>query len=279
MVLDELAAVRPDLAGRAGLVIETTLDATLQRTATRSLRVRLGRVADRGATNGAVVVVGTADGAVLVLVGSADFADEAAGQVNMALAPRQPGSAMKPLLYAAAFERGYTAASMLLDIPTSFQTPIGVYTPENFDHRNRGPVPLRTALASSLNVPAVRTLADIGPATLVGMAQRAGLSDNRLARAVRAVARAGLGRGAAAAAHRGVRGDREQWPSRRDPHADARARRRDGRGALRTRAARALARHVSRARVPARRHPQRPDRARAGLRGRARYWRRRSRRR
>ena len=177
MVLDELAAVRPDLAGRAGLVIETTLDATLQRTATRSLRVRLGRVADRGATNGAVVVVDTADGAVLVLVGSADFADEAAGQVNMALAPRQPGSAMKPLLYAAAFERGYTAASMLLDIPTSFQTPIGVYTPENFDHRNRGPVPLRTALASSLNVPAVRTLADIGPATLVGMAQRAGLSD------------------------------------------------------------------------------------------------------
>ena len=176
MVLDELAAVRPDLAGRAGLVIETTLDATLQRTATRSLRVRLERVADSGATNGAVVVLDAAVGAVLVLVGSADFADEAAGQVNMALAPRQPGSAMKPLLYAAAFERGYTAASMLLDIPTSFLTPLGVYTPENFDHRHRGPVALRTALASSLNVPAVRTLADIGPGTLVGMAQRAGLS-------------------------------------------------------------------------------------------------------
>lgn len=176
MVLDELATVRPDLAARGGLVVETTLDATLQRAATRSLRVRLERIAAWGAGNGAVVVIEPATGALLAVVGSADFGEAEAGQVNMALAPRQTGSAMKPLLYAAAFEQGYTAATMLLDVPSSFPTPIGVYTPVNADHRFRGPVALRTALASSLNVPAVRTLDDIGPGAMVRMANRAGLS-------------------------------------------------------------------------------------------------------
>ena len=177
MVMDELASVRPDLAGRPGLIVETTLDATLQRAATRALRVRLDRIAAWGAGNGAVVVMDAASGALIALVGSADFAEAEAGQVNMALAPRQPGSAMKPLLYAAALEHGYTAASMLLDVPSSFQTPLGVYIPTNADHRYRGPVALRTALASSLNVPAVRTLDEIGVAALVRTANRAGLSD------------------------------------------------------------------------------------------------------
>lgn len=176
MVLDELASIRPDLAGRRGLAVETTLDATLQRAATRALRVRLERIAAWGAGNGAVVVIEPSSGALLALVGSADFAEADAGQVNMALAPRQPGSAMKPILYAAALEHGYTAASMLLDVPSSFQTPVGVYIPTNADHRYRGPVALRTALASSLNVPAVRTLDAIGVAALVRTANRAGLS-------------------------------------------------------------------------------------------------------
>ncbi|MXZ63603.1 MAG: penicillin-binding protein [Chloroflexi bacterium] len=177
MVLDELTTVRPDLAGRDGLVVETTLDATLQRAATRSLRVRLERIAAWGAGNGAVVVIEPATGALVALVGSADFEETETGQVNMALAPRQTGSALKPLLYAAAFEHGYTAGSMLLDVPSSFPTPIGVYTPVNADHRYRGPVALRTALASSLNVPAVRTLDRIGAGALVRMANRAGLSE------------------------------------------------------------------------------------------------------
>ena len=176
MVLDELATLRPDLADRPGLIIETTLDATLQRAATRALRVRLERIAQWGAGNGAVVVIEPRSGALLALVGSADFAEAEAGQVNMALAPRQTGSAMKPLLYAAAFEHGYTAASMLLDVPSSFQTPVGVYIPTNADHRYRGPVALRTALASSLNVPAVRTLDEIGVGALVRTANRAELS-------------------------------------------------------------------------------------------------------
>ena len=175
MVEEELARIRPDLLGRPGLVIETTLDASLQREANRSVRAHLGRIADHNAGNGAVVAIDAGSGAVLVLVGSADFSEEGAGQVNMALALRQPGSALKPFLYAAAFERGYTAATPLLDVPSSFETPIGSYQPVNYDLRFRGPTPLRVALASSLNVPAVRTLDDIGIDAMLEMAHRAGL--------------------------------------------------------------------------------------------------------
>lgn len=177
MVEDELAAIRPDLAGRSGLVIETTLDATLQREANRSVRAHLGRVADRNAGNGAVVALEAASGAVVALVGSADFASEDAGQVNMAVALRQPGSALKPFLYGAAFEQGYTAATPLLDVPSSFATAEGSYRPINYDHRFRGPTPLRAALASSLNVPAVRTLDDIGIEAFLEITRRFGLDD------------------------------------------------------------------------------------------------------
>ena len=177
MVDDELARLRPDLAGRPGLIIETTLDSALQREAARSVRAHLSRVADRNAGNGAVVVLDAGSGALLALVGSADFSEERSGQVNMALALRQPGSALKPFLYAAAFERGYTAASVLLDVPSSFQTPVGSYQPVNYDLRYRGPTPLRTALASSLNVPAVRTLDQIGVDALLEIADRVGLEE------------------------------------------------------------------------------------------------------
>ena len=177
MVEDELAAIRPDLAGRPGLVIETTLDATLQREARRSVRAHLGRIADRNAGNGAVVALEAESGAVLVLVGSAYFAAEDAGQVNMAVALRQPGSALKPFLYGAALEQGYTAATPLLDVPSGFATAEGSYRPTNSDHRFRGPTPLRTALASSLNVPAVRTLDDIGIGAFLEVAGRFGLRE------------------------------------------------------------------------------------------------------
>ncbi len=175
MVGEELARLRPDLAGRPGLIVETTLDGALQREATRSVRAHLDEIADRNAGNAAVVVLDTASGALLAVVGSADFSEEHAGQVNMALAPRQPGSTLKPLLYGAAFERGYTAATPLLDVPSSFLTPAGSYQPLNSDLRFHGPTPLRVALASSLNVPAVRTLDRLGVEALIQVASRFGL--------------------------------------------------------------------------------------------------------
>ncbi len=178
-VYQELADVRPDLLSAPGVIIETTLQAPLQREAERVTRLRLDEIKDKNAGNAAVVVLEPSSGRILTMVGSGDFFREPDGQINMALRPRQPGSALKPLLYVAAFERGYTAATPLLDIPTTFDTSTGPYAPSNYDRKFHGPVPLRTALASSLNVPAVRTLDDIGIDAFLNVAHRASLNTLR----------------------------------------------------------------------------------------------------
>ena len=158
-------------------MIETTLDPGLQQEAERLVAVHLQELANRNVTNAAVVSLDPRDGRIVAMVGSAGFDDAShAGQVNMALAERQPGSALKPFLYAAAFEHGYTPASMLLDVPSTFDTPQGPYSPLNYDRRFHGPVSLRTALASSFNVPAVRTLNQLGIDTFLEMAHRVGLN-------------------------------------------------------------------------------------------------------
>src|SRR5688572_4108816 len=175
-VQDELARLLPG-ADSCGLVVETTLDAGLQLEAQRQVDYQLALLKDRDVNNAAAVVLEPATGRVLAMVGNADFDDaEASGQVNMALQARQPGSALKPFLYASALEKGYTAASMLLDVPTHFDTESGPYEPLNYDRRFHGPVPLRVALASSLNVPAVRTLDEIGVDSLLTIAHRLGLN-------------------------------------------------------------------------------------------------------
>ncbi len=173
----ELARVRPDLAGQSGLIIETTLDAGLQQESERLVRLRLEELARRNVTNGAVIVLEPGSGRILAMVGSATDGDPAhGGDINMALEPRQPGSALKPLLYGAAFEHGYTAATPLLDVPTTFLTDQGPYTPLNYDRMFHGVVPLRTALASSFNVPAVRTLDALGLDAFLEVAHRFGLA-------------------------------------------------------------------------------------------------------
>ncbi len=181
MVYQELDRVLRDRPA-TGLVIETTLDAGLQYEAERSVRTRLGRLEEHRAGSAAVVALDPRDGRLLALVGSADF-DAPSGQINMAMEPRQPGSALKPLLYALALERGFTPASMLLDVPSTFETNDGPYRPVNYDLRFRGPVSLRVALASSLNVPAVRTLDALGVDALLEMAHRAGLGSLEAAEA------------------------------------------------------------------------------------------------
>ncbi len=175
--LAELARVRPDLAGRDGLVIETTLDAGLQTETERLARARLAPLADRNVTDAALVAIEPGTGRIVALVGGATDGDAShGGAIDMATARRQPGSALKPFLYAAAFERGYTAATPLLDVPTTFVTPDSTYAPLNFDRSFHGVVPLRTALGSSLNVPAVRTLDAIGVDAMIEMLQRVGLT-------------------------------------------------------------------------------------------------------
>src|SRR5438093_2315075 len=173
----ELARLRPDLAGRDGLVIETTLDAGLQSESERLVRLRLATLRDRNASDAALVAVEPGTGRIVAWVGSATDGDPAhGGDIDMARTPRQPGSALKPFLYAAAFEHGYTAATPLLDVPSTFATDDGPYAPANFDRTFHGVVPLRVALASSLNIPAVRTLNAIGIDAMLEITHRFGLS-------------------------------------------------------------------------------------------------------
>ncbi|HEV8535369.1 MAG TPA: transglycosylase domain-containing protein [Candidatus Limnocylindria bacterium] len=175
--LAELARIRPDLARRGGLVIETTLDAGLQLETERLVRIRLAQLADRNVTDAAVVAIEPGTGRIVSMVGSATDGDPLhGGDFNMAVTPRQPGSALKPFVYAAAFERGLTPATPLLDVPTSFTTTAGPYTPLNFDRSFHGVVPLRVALASSLNVPAVRTQDALGLDATLEIAHRFGLT-------------------------------------------------------------------------------------------------------
>lgn len=151
-------------ARRGARSIRTTLDLVLQTKVEKLLRSRVRALAPRGVGNGAAVVVDNASGDILAWVGSADYWDDRrAGQVNGVVAPRQPGSTIKPFTYALALEKGLTAASLLEDADTEFATPGGPFRPRNFDGAFHGRVRLRTALACSYNVPAVAALEWVGP--------------------------------------------------------------------------------------------------------------------
>ncbi len=142
--------------------VHTTLDLELQHVAENQLARAVERYAGNRLTNGAVLLCDSQSGAIRVWVGSADFFNEAhSGQVDGVLALRQPGSSMKPFLYALSLERGYSPSSVLPDIPLEFGFD-RLYVPQNFNNRFNGPVRLRVALASSLNVPAVYLLNQIG---------------------------------------------------------------------------------------------------------------------
>ena len=156
----------PHLARRLLLVPgerrRSTLDARLQRFATETLGRHLRELEGRNVADGALVVLDNASGEVCAWVGSSGELSGAA-DVDGVTAPRLPGSTLKPFLYAYALERRLlTAASILDDTPAAITTPSGLYVPQNYDHLFRGRVSLRTALAASLNVPAVRTLALVG---------------------------------------------------------------------------------------------------------------------
>ncbi|MDE3096258.1 MAG: penicillin-binding protein 1C [Chloroflexota bacterium] len=161
-----------------GLRVYTTLDLDLQRAAQTAVDRQVAALKDHNLTDGAVVAIDPATGAVRAMVGSADYFDASIdGAYNVALAERQPGSSIKPIIYAAALEAGFTPASELLDIPTTLQTrQRQPYAPNNYDMTFHGPVPLREALASSYNVPAVRVLAAVGIDRAVALGRRMGLT-------------------------------------------------------------------------------------------------------
>ena len=154
--------------GNKGPVVQTTLDLDLQRKIEEAVQQILAlRLENDPLLTTAVVVIDVRSGDLLAMTGSRDyFNDEIDGQVNAAIAPRQPGSTLKPFTYFAAFAKGFGPNSIVPDEPTSFQA-VGVeeaesYAPQNFDRRFHGRMTIREALANSYNIPAVVTLNEIG---------------------------------------------------------------------------------------------------------------------
>ncbi|MCW5874069.1 MAG: transglycosylase domain-containing protein [Anaerolineales bacterium] len=183
----------PQTIYRSGFTVHTTLDPELQDMAQRTLSEHVATLQDKNVGSGALVTIRPSDGHILAMVGSADFYNEEIdGQINMAVSPRQPGSSIKPLTYAAAFEKGWTASTLIWDVESEFP-PSGLasdtrppYIPLNYDRRFHGPVTVRSALANSYNVPAVKALDFVGiydnPDTpeeegLVAFAHRLGITD------------------------------------------------------------------------------------------------------
>lgn len=178
---------------RSGFTIHTTLDPVFQREAEAAVRDQLAQMQGKNATNGAVIAMHPKTGEILAMVGSADFNNpNISGQVNMALTQtRQPGSAIKPFTYLAAFEKDWTPSTLIWDVPTKFRPSTDPhdtspdYEPRNYDGRFRGPVTVRSALANSYNIPVVKALEYVhiydNPDTpqadgFINLAQRLGIS-------------------------------------------------------------------------------------------------------
>jgi 1A family penicillin-binding protein len=183
------------------LVIRTTLDLDWQHLAEDSIRKQLTALQDtnpnissggtdqghsvpggHNVNNAALIALNPETGEILTMVGSPDYFDsQRSGAINMSLSPRQPGSALKPFVYAAAFDPAkdnpITPATMILDVQTTFVTHEGdAYTPANYDNLEHGPVSAREALASSLNIPAVILLDRVGLPEIIDLASKAGIS-------------------------------------------------------------------------------------------------------
>jgi membrane peptidoglycan carboxypeptidase len=168
-----------ELLLKGGLNVTTTLDWELQELAQTVVTEEVEDVAKYDIGNGAALALQPQTGEILAMVGSKDyFNEEIGGQFNVvADGLRQPGSAIKPITYLGMIRRGYTPATMLMDVETTFnrnelEKP---YTPKNYDGQFRGPVSLRQSLGSSLNIPAVKSLATVGLEEFLTLAYEMGI--------------------------------------------------------------------------------------------------------
>jgi len=188
-VIRQLERAYPDALVTRGLHVTTTLDLDWQQEAERIVNTQLAAINDpppgrqpADANNAALVALDPVTGAVRTLVGSPNYFNEAIdGAVNAALALRQPGSALKPFTYAAAFDptlpEPWSPSTMVLDVETPFVTRrLESFTPANFGLVEHGAVSAREALASSFNIPAVLALEHVGVPALVELATNAGIT-------------------------------------------------------------------------------------------------------
>lgn len=158
--------------------VRTTLDHELQSTVEQIITRQVTKLEDKNVSSAAVVVLDARNGDILAMAGSADYFDtEHDGAVNVAVSPRQPGSALKPFTYALALSQGMTAASTVADVEAQFFTQEGnPYIPRNYDYGYHGLVRLREALANSYNIAAVKVLQRVGVEQLLIFLKSAGLS-------------------------------------------------------------------------------------------------------
>lgn len=164
---------------QGGLKIITTIDYNKQKIADEVVKEKTKTYQEKyNANNAALVAIDPKNGQVLAMVGSRDYFDnDIAGQVNVATSLRQPGSSMKPIVYASLFEKGYTPDTILYDVVTNFSTdPSNSYTPHNYNLLEYGPVSIRKALAGSLNIPAVKAIYLAGIKNVIELAQSLGYS-------------------------------------------------------------------------------------------------------
>lgn len=166
------------MINQGGLEVRTSLDLALQDQAQEIVTRQVNQVTRLNINNGAALVINPKTGEILAMIGSKNYFDfDNDGQVNVTLRPRQPGSAIKPLTYALAFENGRNPWDTIDDSPITYQIPGSrPYSPRNYDGRFRGRVTLRQALAGSLNIPAVKLLASLGVENLVEQGKEMGVT-------------------------------------------------------------------------------------------------------
>lgn len=167
------------LVEQGGLKVTTTLNLELQEKVQTIVSDEVSKLTDFKVGNGSAVVIDPKSGEILSMVGSKDyFAKDYDGQVNVAIALRQPGSALKPFTYATAFKAGYTPSFVIMDTQTEFPGGEGLpmYKPVNYDGKYRGPQQVRFALGNSINIPAVKMLALVGVKNMLRTAFDSGLT-------------------------------------------------------------------------------------------------------
>jgi 1A family penicillin-binding protein len=174
------------MVATGGLQVTTSLDYDIQKKAEEIVKTEVDKLKVHKVSNGAAVVADPKTGEILAMVGSKDYFDiENDGNYNVAIknpdSPgRQPGSSMKPIMYAAALEKGYKASTLIMDTKTEFPTldpKEPIYTPENYDGNYNGPVQVRFALGNSLNIPAVKLLAQVGVEPVMKKAYEMGINN------------------------------------------------------------------------------------------------------
>ena len=161
-----------------GLEVKTSLDLNFQEEAQKIVKNEIDQLQRLHIANGAALVTNPQNGEILAMVGSKDYFDKSIdGNVNVTLRSRQPGSAIKPVNYAVALQNGMTPATIIPDTPITYMVPgQPPYSPKNYDSKFHGNVPLRVALASSYNVPAVKVLSAFGVDRMIEQGQKMGIT-------------------------------------------------------------------------------------------------------